>query len=32
MKRILTALTLVATLAGLGLGCKKPTEIGRAHV
>lgn len=27
MKRILTALTLVATLAGLGLGCKKPTAV-----
>jgi outer membrane protein assembly factor BamD len=27
MKRILTALTLVATLAGLGLGCRKPKAM-----
>ncbi|NWJ41563.1 MAG: outer membrane protein assembly factor BamD [Geothrix sp.] len=27
MKRILTALTLVAVLAGLGLGCKKPKAV-----
>jgi outer membrane protein assembly factor BamD len=29
MKRTLTALTLVATLAGLGLGCKKPKVVDR---
>ena len=27
MKRILTALTLAATLAGLGLGCRKPKQV-----
>src|ERR1035438_1231488 len=27
MKRILIALTLVAALAGLGLGCKKPKDV-----
>lgn len=27
MKRILTALTLIAALAGLGLGCRKPKDI-----
>ena len=27
MKRILTALTLIAAVAGLGLGCRKPKGI-----
>ena len=30
MKRILTALSLVAALAGLGLGCKKPKAVDKS--
>jgi outer membrane protein assembly factor BamD len=30
MKRILTALTLVAALAGLDLGCRKPKEVDKS--